>query len=289
MLDIEYEAPATIGEAVALLGAPGAEVLAGGTDLLVRQRSAPPRAQRLVDVKGIPELSSIALHADGLRLGSAVSCFEISRHKGLSETFPGLVEAAELIGSIQIQNRASVGGNLCNASPAADTVPSLIALGAHCVIAGADGNREVAAEDFATGPGETVLRPGELVVELRVPAPAAGAADAYLRFIPRGEMDIAVVGAGVSLTLDEGGTCTQARIALGAVASTAIRVDAAASALVGTPVDEAALHRAAAAASAAGTPIDDKRGTADYRRAVAGVLTKRAAQRAAERARERRS
>jgi carbon-monoxide dehydrogenase medium subunit len=286
MQEIQYEAPRSIADAVRALAGPAACVLAGGTDLLVRMRAEPPRAQRIVDVKAIPELRTIALDAEGLRLGAAVPCREVSQHADLKRLFPGLVEAAELIGSMQIQSRASLGGNLCNASPAADTVPALIALGAQCEIAGPHGSREVAVESFVTGPGETVLQAGEFLVALRVPTPPPRSRDAYLRFTPRGEMDIAVVGAGVSVTLDDAGVCRAARIVLGAVAPTPRVVPEAAEALLGTAVDEAALARAGAAAMAAADPIDDKRGTASYRRKLAGVLTRRAASIAARRARE---
>jgi carbon-monoxide dehydrogenase medium subunit len=290
MQEIDYEAPASLEAAVAALSSRAdARPFAGGTDLLVRMRGEPPSAGALVDLKKIPELNSIALDSAGLRLGAAVSCWEISIHKGMRETYPGLVEAAELIGSMQIQNRASLGGNVCNASPAADTVPALIAVGARCSIAGPDGPRNVAVADFATGPGQTVLRPGELLVEFEVPAPAPGSSDAYLRFIPRGEMDIAVVGAGVSVTLDAEGTCTAARVALGAVGPTAIVANSCAEALVGTSIDDDALQRVAAAARSAATPIGDKRGTAEYRRTVSGVLARRGADIAAQRAKRRRN
>ncbi len=290
MREIDYEAPSSVEAAVAALaGRADAQPLAGGTDLLVRMHSDPPRNQLLVDVKKIPELCSIARNSSGLRLGAAVSCWEISLHAELRKTFPGLVEAAELIGSVQIRNRATLGGNLCNASPAADTVPALIALDARCRIAGPEGNRSVPVEHFTTRPGETVLRRGEILVDFEIPTPAPGSADAYLRFTPRNEMDIAVVGAGVSLTLGPEGTCTAARVSLGAVGPTAICADAAAQALVGTQIDDEALQRAGEAAETAGSPIDDKRGSAAYRRTIAGVLVRRAAARAAERARQRRS
>lgn len=286
MQEIDYRAPASVEAALAALAEEaGARPYAGGTDLLVQMRGAPPRAGTLVDLKKIPELCAVAFDDAGIRIGAAVSCWEISIHEGLREAVPGLVEAAELIGSMQIQSRATLGGNLCNASPAADTVPALIALGARCRVAGPNGERDVPVDAFTTAPGRTVLAPGEFVVDLRIPTPAPGSSDAYLRFIPRGEMDIAVVGAGVALTLDADGVCTAARVALGAVAPTAIVAPAAADALVGTPIDDAALQRAGAAAEAAANPIDDKRGTAEYRRTVAGVLVRRAAQRAAERAR----
>jgi carbon-monoxide dehydrogenase medium subunit len=285
-----YAAPRSVEEAVRLLsGANGkrARVLAGGTDLLVQMRTGQQRPSLLVDVKRIPEMTAIRLDPDGLRLGAAVCAAELREHPEIREAWPGLVEAAALIGSEQIQGRATLGGNLCNGSPAADTVPALIAVGASGLVAGPRGTRTVAVEAFVTGPGETVLGPGELLVQLHVPARAAGSADAYLRFIPRTEMDIAVAGAGVSVTLDATGRCTAARVALGAVAPTAILVPDAAEALVGSEVDEAALARVSEAASAASRPIDDQRGTAAYRRHVAGVLARRAAAIAARRALER--
>jgi carbon-monoxide dehydrogenase medium subunit len=290
MQETGYAAPRSVEEAVRLLaGSNGkrARVLAGGTDLLVQMRTGQQRPSLLVDVKRIPETTTIRMDPDGLRLGAAVSAAEIREHPEIREAWPGLVEAAALIGSEQIQGRATLGGNLCNGSPAADTVPALIAVGATCLIAGPNGTRTTPVEDFVTGPGETVLAPGELLVQLQVPARAAGSADAYLRLTPRTEMDIAVAGAGVMVTLDAAGRCTAARVALGAVAPTAILVPAAAEALVGSEVDETALARVAEAASAATRPIDDRRGTAAYRRHVAGVLARRAAGIAAQRALER--
>ena len=290
MEQIRYEAPRSVGEAVELLKSSNgsdARVLAGGTDLLVQMHQGLRSPRLVVDVKRIPELLTTTVDGDGAVIGASVCAAEIVENSDIAELYPGLCEATDLIGSTQIQGRASLGGNVCNASPAADTVPALIVLGAECVIAGPGGRRSVPVESFATGPGETVLSDGELVVELRVPRPAPRSADAYLRFIPRTEMDIAVVGAGVSLTLDADGVCTAARVALGAVAPTAILVPAAAEALIGTTVDDAALQRAGEASTAAANPIDDKRGTVEYRRRVAGVLTRRAAAIAAERARER--
>ena len=287
---IRYEAPRSIGEAVELLksgNGADARVLAGGTDLLVQMRLGLRSPGLVVDVKRVPELISTALDDQGVRLGASVCAAEIVENKQIGELYPGLVEATDLIGSTQIQGRASLGGNLCNGSPAADTVPALIVLGAEAVVAGPAGQRAVPVESFITGPGETVLQDGELVVELRIARPAPRSGDAYLRFIPRTEMDIAVVGAGVSLTLDGDGTCTAARVALGAVAPTPIVVPEAARALIGTRVDEQALQRAADASSAAANPIDDKRGTIAYRRKLAGVLTRRSAAIAAERARGR--
>lgn len=283
-----YEAPRSVPEAVALLAAdPQARALAGGTDLLVQVRSGRPRPSLFVDLKRIPDLMRIQVDGGGLRLGGAVPAAEIFENPALRQLWPGLAEATDLIGSSQIQGRASLCGNLCNASPAADTVPALIAVGARVRLVGPDGERMLPVEEFATGPGQTVLRPGEIAVELHVPAPAPRSADAYLRLIPRSEMDIAVVGAAVQVALDGKGTCSAARVAIGAVAPTALLVPAAVRALVGSSLDGAALERAAAAAREAARPIDDKRGTVEYRRQVAGVLVKRAAAIAAGRARER--
>ena len=284
-----YAAPRTLAEALELLKTSngGARVLAGGTDLLVQMRSSLRHPEQIVDVKRIPELMAISLGPDGLRLGAAVSAAEICEHRELVAAYPGLAEAAYLIGSTQIQGRASVGGNLCNASPAADTVPALVALDARCLIAGPSGERELRVLDFLVGPGRTVLGPDELLVELRIAPRAAHSADAYLRFIPRTEMDIAVAGAAVALTLDGDGRCSEARVALGAVAPTVIEAPDAAAALLGSTLDEAALAGAALAAGAACDPIDDKRGTVAFRRKVAGVLVRRAAVAASERAAER--
>ncbi len=289
MESMRYEAPETISAALALLAAMPRDVriLAGGTDLLVQMRHGVVEPSLILDIKRIPETSRLAIERGRLTLGAAVSGARMSEMPELAEQFPGLAEATALIGSDQIQGRASVGGNLCNGSPAADTTPSLIVLGASCVIASPSRTREVAAAEFVTGPGHTVLQPGEFLVSLRIPLPEPRTADAYLRLIPRTEMDIAVVGAAVSLTLDADGRCSSARAALGAVAPTAIAVAEVATALVGTTLDPPALDAAAAAASRACSPIDDMRGTIDYRRHVAGVLMKRAASIAAERARGR--
>ncbi len=285
---MQYEAPDTLDTAVALLaGASGeARVLAGGTDLLVQLRAEMIEPGLVVDVKRIPELRRIAAEDGGFRIGAAVTGAELGEHGQVKAAWPGVVEAAELIGSTQIQGRATMGGNLCNASPAADCVPALVAAGATVSIAGPGGRREAPVDDIATGPGRTSLAKGEIVVAFFLPARPVRAGDAYLRFIPRTEMDIAVVGAGVSLTLDGSGTCNHARVAVGAVAERVLLVPEAAQALVGTPVDDAALARLAQAASAACRPIDDKRGTKEFRIKVAGVLALRAARIALERARQ---
>ncbi|MGP1677920.1 MAG: FAD binding domain-containing protein [Burkholderiales bacterium] len=286
MSEILYEAPKTLEAAVALLsGASGmARVLAGGTDLLIQMRGG--RVPRLlVDIKGIPEMRSIAAESGGIRFGAAVTCMELIEHEAFTKAWPGVTDAVKLIGSIQVKGRATVGGNLCNASPAADSVPALIAAGAVVSIVGPKGRRESRVEDVATGPGKTSLAKGEIVSSFLLPRRPPRSGDAYLRFTPRTEMDIAVVGAGVNLTLDEMGVCSQARVSLGAVAERAMLVPEAAAALVGSKVDAEALKRLAAAASAACRPIADKRGTKEFRIKIAGVMARRAAEIALERAR----
>ena len=286
---MRYEAPGSIDEAVALLAAADGDgrVLAGGTDLLVQMQSGFVKPGLIVDVKRIAEAMSITAEDGGFRVGAAVCGAELGEHPELKKAWPGVVEAAELIGSVQIQGRASLGGNICNASPAADAVPALIAAGATCSIAGPKGRRDLPVAEIATGPGETSLDKGEIVVSIGLPARPPRSSDAYLRMIPRTEMDIAVVGAAINLSLDEDGRCSQARVALGAVAPTALLVAEAADALIGSSVDDAALERLDAAARAACQPIDDKRGTVEYRTKVAGVLARRAAGIALERARNK--
>ena len=287
MSEMRFEAPKTVAAAVALLsGAKGvARLLAGGTDLLIQMRTGRVEPELLVDIKGIPEMTSIVAENGGFRIGAAVTCMELHEHEAFAQAWPGLTEAAMLIGSYQIKGRASVGGNLCNASPAADSVPALIAASATASIVGPNGRREARVEDIVTGPGKTSLARGELVASFLLPPRPPRSGDAYLRFIPRTEMDIAVVGAGVNLTLDEKGVCSHARVVLGAVAERALLVKEAAAALIGTSVDAAALQRLGAAASAACRPIDDKRGTKEYRIKVAAVMTRRAAEIALDRAR----
>jgi carbon-monoxide dehydrogenase medium subunit len=287
--EIAYEVPPTVAKAVAILKRHGekARPLCGGTDLLIQMRAGVRRPEYLVDLKQIKELRQIKFEAKkGLRLGAAVPCIEVYESPIMRKHYPGLTEAAHLIGSLQIQNRASVGGNLCNGSPAADTTPALIALGAKARIAGGKGARQVAVEDFVVSPGRTVLKPGEILVEFVIPAPKPHSSDAYLRFIPRNEMDIAVVGVGTSLTLD-GDTVKAARIGLGAVGPTPIFAEQASQSLVGKKLDTGAIETAAELAIQAASPIDDMRGTAEFRRHVVGVLTRRTIQIAAERARGR--
>jgi CO/xanthine dehydrogenase FAD-binding subunit len=286
---MRYEAPESLDAAVSLLaGAPGqARLLAGGTDLLVQLRAGVIEPELVIDLKKIPEMHEITAEDGGFRIGAAVTGAELSEHPEVKRLWPGVVEAVELIGSTQIQGRATMVGNMCNASPAADSVPALIAAGAIVAITGPGGRREVPVDEICIAPGKTSLAKGEIVTSILLPARPERSGDAYLRFIPRTEMDIAVVGAGVSLTLDRGGTCTAARVGLGAVAARPLMVTEAADALIGTPVGQAALAGLAAAASAACRPIDDKRGTKEYRIKVAGVLARRAAEIALERARAR--
>lgn len=286
MNDIRYEAPKSLKAAIALLaGAAGsARVFAGGSDLLIQMRSGRVEPGLLIDIKGIPELKGITVKGGGFRFGAAVPCMELIEHEALARAWPGVIDGVKMIGSIQVKGRASVGGNLCNASPAADSVPALIAAGALATIVGPRGKREVPVEDVAAGPGRTTLAAGEILASFRLPKRAARSGDAYLRFTPRTEMDIAVVGAGVNLTLDRKGVCTHARVSLGAVAERALLVPEAASALIGTTVDDAALERLGAAASAACRPIDDKRGTREFRIRIAAVLAQRAARIALARA-----
>jgi carbon-monoxide dehydrogenase medium subunit len=289
---IEYVAPQTLPEAVGFLGAhkERARVLAGGTDLIVQIREQRRDVDLLVDVKRIPELNELRYdRRTGLHIGAAVPCCRLCDDSNVRNLFPGLIDAVALVGGVQIQSRASVGGNVCNASPAADTVPALIVHRATCVITGPDGSREAPVEGFCTGPGRTDLRPGELLVCIRVPpaAPATGAH--YLRFIPRNEMDIAVVGAATCVTLDQTGSkCISARIALAAVAPTPLLVPEAAAALVDGRISDAMLERAAHAAQAESRPISDMRGAADFRKHLVGVLTRRSIAGAIARARQAR-
>ena len=282
---MRFESPSTTREAATLLyGEKGkAFVLAGGTDLLVRMKLGHIEPDLVVDIKRIPAMSEVSHSSKGSRIGAAVSGAQLGAHKGLSKAWPGVVEATNLIGSDQIQGRATMVGNLCNASPAADSVPAMIAAKAKAVIVGPKGRRTVPVENVVTGPGQTSLAKGELIEAITLPARGARAGDAYLRFIPRTEMDIAVVSAGVNITTERGRVKT-ARVVLGAVAPTAVIVPAAARAIVGTKLDDAALEKLAAACSAACNPIDDKRGTIEYRTKVAGVLAKRAAKIAFKRA-----
>jgi carbon-monoxide dehydrogenase medium subunit len=286
MPNLSFTAPTTVDEAIrALASAQGlAKPLAGGTDLLVQLRSGRTRPDVIVDLKRIPDLIGIRETGDSFVIGAATPGVMLSEHEAFSSAWPGIVEGVDLIGSQQIQGRASLVGNLCNASPAADSVPALICARAVAVIAGPDGRRDAPVEAIVTGPGQTSLKKGEFIVEFRVPKPKPRQSDAYLRFIPRTEMDIAVVGCGVNVTLDAAGLCTDARVVLGAVAPTQLIVAEAAQALIGHRLDDDTLSRLDAAAQRACKPINDKRGTIEYRTKVAGVLARRAAAIAFERA-----
>jgi carbon-monoxide dehydrogenase medium subunit len=284
---MRYEAPDSLEGAVALLAAAqgDARVLAGGTDLLVQMRADILDPDLIVDIKKIAETRAVTEEKGGWRIGAAVTGAELKEHARLKKAWPGVIEAANLIGSTQVQGRATLGGNLCNGSPAADSVPALIAAGAVATLAGPRGKRDLPVEDVMLGPRKLALQKGEIVASFLLPPRPARSSDAYLRFIPRTEMDIAVVGAGVSLTVDGAGIVTAARVALGAVAARVLLVPEAAQAIVGSRLDAAAQERLEAAARAACRPIDDKRGTIEFRIQVAGVLARRAALIALDRAR----
>ena len=283
---VDYESPSTVQEAISLLGGDRkAKMLAGGTDVLVQLRAGRGDTNLIVDVKGIPELNEMRLDPQqGLTLGAAVPCYKIYGDAEIQKAYPGLIDCASLIGGIQIQGRASIGGNLCNSAPSADAIPMLIACGVTCKIASADGTREVAAEDICTGPGQNVLRAGELLVSMHFSLPKANSGARYIRFIPRNEMDIAVAGSGVNVTL-ENGTFKTARIALASVAPTPLFVREAGEALTGQPVNDESIAKAAALAKAAASPITDMRGTIEYRKHLCEVLTRRALNDAVKRAR----
>ena len=288
MQTFEYAAPSTLQGALALLKVKGdrARVLSGGTDLIVQVREDRRHLDTMIDIKKIPELMEMRYDPiHGLHLGASVPCCRIYEDPIIQRTYPGLVDAAFLIGGIQIQSRASFGGNLCNSSPAADSIPALIAHHAVCWIAGSEGTRKVPVEDFCTAPGKNVLSPTEILVALEVPPPPKHFGASYLRFIPRNEMDIAVVGCGVSIELSTDRlTCVRARIALGAVAPTPLLVAKAGALLANQKITEEVIDEAAAEAQAAARPITDMRGTAEYRRHLVGVLTRRALHSAIERA-----
>ena len=288
MSQLDYLAPTSADEAARALAAAGGagRPLSGGTDLLVQLRSGRLKPGLIVDLKKIPGAIGVREQDGGFVIGASTPGVILAEHPTLSRVWPGVVEAANLIGSTQIQGRASMAGNLCNASPAADSVPALVAARATCVIVGPDGRRIAPAESIAIGPGRTSLQPGEFVLEIHLPPRLGRAADAYLRSIPRTEMDIAVVGAAVNLILDADGVITDARVALGAVGPTVILAEDAGAALVGSRADDVALARLDEAAQAVCRPITDKRGTADFRTKIAGVLARRVAAIAYGRAKE---
>lgn len=287
MRDFDYAAPTTVAEAVKLLhdSNGSARPMAGGTDLIDQVRIGRLAPDLIVDIKKIPELSELSIGSDGLRIGAAVPCYRIYHDAMIKDIYSALTDSASLIGGIQIQSRASIGGNLCNSGPAADSTPSLIALNGIAFIAGAEGFREVPIEDFCTGPGKNILSRGEFLVQIRLPPRKLGNGSAYQRFIPRNEMDIAVVGVGVSVQLDTTRKLIEsARIALGAVAAKPLFAQEASDLLAGKAISDETLAQAAAAAQAVATPIDDMRGTIEFRKHVTGVLVKRVLMQAIDRA-----
>ena len=290
MREIEYTVARTAAEATALMTEKGklAKVLAGGTDILVQLRGGRHNIDRLVDIKDVPEVNELSYDpGKGLVLGAAVPCYRIYEDTAVSQAYPGLIDAAALIGGIQIQGRATVGGNLCNAAPSADGIPPLIVLNATCVIAGPNGGREVLAEEFCTAPGQNILKDGEFLVSMRFPPPSKHSGAHYLRFIPRNEMDIAVAGVGASVVLDSSGkTFVSARIALASVAPTPLFVEEAGAALAGKEISDGAIDAAAEVAMAAAKPISDMRGTIRQRVHLVGVLTRRSLKGAIARAKE---
>jgi CO/xanthine dehydrogenase FAD-binding subunit len=289
MQDIQYNRAFSTSDIVSQLSSDkdGVRILAGGTDLLVQLREGRRKASVLVDIKNVQEANQLSYDPQsGLTIGAAVPCYRIRQEAAIARLYPGLIDAVELIGGVQIQGRATLGGNLCNASPAADSIPALIVYGAICTIAGPDGMRQVVVEDFCTAPGQTVLEHGEFLVSLRLPPPKPRSGAHYLRFIPRNEMDIAVVGAGASVTLDESRTViTSARIALGAVAPTPLFIPEAMDYLSNREIAPESILEAARMAQTASRPITDLRGTAAQRRHLVGVLTRRALEKAIQRAR----
>ena len=288
MDDLRYEAPESPDAAISLLAEAGgsARVFAGGTDVMVQIHAELIDPGVIVDIKKVPGIMDI-LESDGTyTFGAATPGMVLMAHEGFSSTWPGIIDGVALIGSIQVKGRASIGGNVCNGSPAADSTPTMIAANAVCNIVGPNGERTAPVEGIVTGPGKTSLVDGEFILSFSLPKRPAHSGDAYLRLTPRTEMDIAVVGAGVNITLDDDGTCTAARISLGAVAPTPLLVAEAADALIGTKVDDAALTKMGEACSAACNPISDKRGTKEYRIKTAAVIARRAVEIALERARE---
>ncbi|OYX44116.1 MAG: oxidoreductase [Rhodobacterales bacterium 32-67-9] len=276
---MRYVAAKTAKEAAGLLAAePGVtRVLAGGTDVLVQLKSGMVEPDLIVDIKTIPGLGEITAEDGGFRIGAAVANAVLGEHAGVVALWPGVVEGANLIGSTQVQGRCTMAGNLCNGSPAGDAVPGLVAANAVARIAGPEGTRDCPVAEIPAGPGKTTLKKGEIITSIYLPARPERASDAYLRFIPRTEMDIAVASAAVSLELNADGTVKAARVALGAVAPTVVVADAAARILVGTTLDGDTLASFAKACEAVCNPIDDKRGTIAFRTRTAGTLAKRAA------------
>ena len=285
----DFVSPISIEEAVKTLASHGdkARIMAGGTDMLVQMRAGRRTAPLVVDIKGIPELNVLSYDsAKGLTLGAAVPCYKIYQDKTVAAAYPGLIDAAYLIGGIQIQGRATICGNICNAAPSGDAIPAVIALSGVCNIAGPNGTREMPCEEFCTAPGRNALENGEILVSISMPVPQANSGANYLRFIPRNEMDIAVAGGGVSVVLDGSGqNFVSARISLASVAPTPVFAKEAGDSLAGKPVSEEAVQQASELAQAASKPINDMRGTIRQRTHLIGVLTRRSLNKAIERAR----
>ncbi len=288
MQSFEYAAPRSVEEAIQLLAGKNgdARILAGGTDLLVQLREGRRKTRLVIDVKNIPELTQITFDStNGLRIGAAASCSQICSDANVIEHYPGLVDAVRLIGGVQIQNRASVGGNLCNASPAADAIPALIVHEAVCHILGPKGSHTLPVESFCVAPGRNAMQSGEFLTSVSVPTPKPNFGASYLRFIPRNEMDIAVVGAGASVLLDaDRKRFVAARIGLGAVAPTPLLASPAGDFLAGKALTHANVKEAAKRAQAIAKPITDLRGTAEHRKHLVAVLVERTLDKAIERA-----
>ncbi len=288
MQSFDYMAPKSAEEVITLLAYKNgdARILCGGTDLLVQLREGRRKAGLVIDIKNIPELTQITFDSQhGLRIGAAASCHEICNDSNVRKYYPGLVDGIRLIGGVQIQNRASVGGNLCNASPAADATPALIIHEASCNITGPNGSRVLPVEEFCISPGQNALQAGEFLLSISVPPPKERFGAHYLRFIPRNEMDIAVVGAGASVVLDENGKrFVSARIALGAVAPTPLLASDAGAFLAGRDFTRENVKEAARLAQSIARPITDLRGTAEHRQHLCAVLVERALIKAIERA-----
>jgi len=286
---IDFATPKTIDEAVQIMASNGdrARMLAGGTDLIVQLRAGRRSLDVVVDSKGIPELNELSYSAqNGLTIGAAVPCYKIYQNQEVASAYPGLIDSATLIGGIQIQGRASIGGNLCNAAPSGDSIPGVITMGGVAHIVGPNGSRDVPAEEFCTGPGRNVLQAGEILVSIKIPAPQAHSGTNYLRFIPRNEMDIAVAGVGTTVVLDPSGqNFVSARISLASVAPTPVFAKEAGDSLAGKPVSEASIQEASEKAMADAKPINDMRGTVRQRVHLVGVLTRRTLNNAVERAR----
>lgn len=284
---MQYESPKSIDDAISLISNASGNIrlLAGGTDLLVQMQSQVADPDLVVDIKNIKEMKEFKKEDGVYVIGAAVTGMEIMEHEEFVKDWPGVVDGVKLIGSIQIKGRASMGGNLCNASPAADSIPAMIASGAFAIIAGPDGRREVLVEDFIKGPGKTTLKSNEILVSIKFPLKKQNSSGAYLRFTPRTEMDIAVVGVGVNITLSDSGICEDAKISIGAVAEKALVVEDAATALIGNKITEEIIEDYIEKVRASARPINDKRGTVEFRIQVIGIIAKRALNMALERIR----